>query len=88
MRYTVNIAAIAALVSIAAAGDAPIAQSENIGTTYSATIPAKANSLSGAVLGASAPDGAGTNFQISFYNLPSGGNLSTYERMRRFMDLG
>lgn len=76
MRSISNIAAAAALVSIAAAGDAPVAQFKNTGITYSATIPAKVDTLSGAILGSGSPDGAGTNFQISFYNLPGSGNLS------------
>jgi len=76
MHSISKIAVAAALVSLATAGDAPVAQATGIGTTYSATIPAKVNSLSGAILGSIAPDGAGTNFQISFYNLPGSGNLS------------
>ena len=76
MHSISKIAAAAALVSLASAGNAPIAQATGIGTTYSATIPAKVNSLSGAVLGSIAPNGAGTNFQISLYNLPGSGNLS------------
>lgn len=74
MRYILSIAAVAA---IATAGDAPIAESSGISDTYSATIPAKVDSLSGAVLGSVSPDGSGTSFQISFYNLPGTGNLST-----------
>ena len=80
MRYISNIAAAAAVVSVAVAGDAPVAEASNIDTSYSATIPAAVNSLSGAILGAVAPNGAGTNFQISFYNLPGTGNLSMYLR--------
>jgi hypothetical protein len=78
MRSISNIAAAAALVSIAAAGDAPVAESVNTGLTYSATIPAKVDTLSGAVLGAGAPDGAGTNFQVALYNLPGSGNFSRW----------
>ena len=77
MRYISNIAAAAAIVSVAVAGDAPVAQSSNVDTSYSASIPAAANALSGTILGSVAPNGAGTNFQISFYNLPGTGNLST-----------
>ena len=76
MHSISKIAAAAALVSLATAGDAPVAQATGIGITYAANIPDKANTLSGAVLGSIAPDGAGTNFQISFYNLPGSGNLS------------
>lgn len=78
MRSISNIAAAAALVSLAAAGDAPIAQGVNTGLTYSATIPAKVDTLSGAVLGSGSPDGDGTNFQVAFYNLPGTGNLSRW----------
>jgi hypothetical protein len=80
MRYISNIAAAAAIISVAVAGDAPVAEASNIDTSYSATIPAAVNSLSGAILAAVAPNGAGTNFQISFYNLPGTGNLSTLMR--------
>ena len=80
MHYISNIAAVAAIVSVAVAGDAPVAQATGIDTSYSATIPAAVEALSGAVLGALSPDGAGTNFQISFYNLPGSGNLSMFIR--------
>ncbi len=82
MHCISRIAAAAALMSIAAAGDAPIAQSEGISNTYSATIPAKVDTPSGAVLGSVAPGGAGTNFQISFYNLPGTGNISRWISVR------
>jgi hypothetical protein len=87
MHSISKIAAAAALVSLATAGDAPVAQATGIGTTYSATIPAKVDTLSGAILGSIAPDGAGTNFQISFYNLPGSGNLSELAKLR-YMFLG
>ena len=78
MRSISNIAAVTALVSIAAAGDAPVVQNNPIGITYTATLPGtKSGQLSGVVKGAASPDGVGTNLQISFYNLP-GGNFSKH----------
>ena len=79
MRYISNIAAATALISVAIAGDAPAIENNPIGITYSATLPnTRAGAISGAILGASAPDGSGTNFQVAFYNLPGGGNLSEF----------
>ncbi|KAK5163788.1 Cell surface superoxide dismutase [Cu-Zn] 4 [Saxophila tyrrhenica] len=66
-------------MSFAMADDAPLAQSPDLttGLTYSATLPDMgADGISGAVLGSISPDGTGTNFQVSFYNLPGGDSLS------------
>lgn len=77
MRYISSLATVAALSSIALAGDAPVVQGNPIEDTYSATIPEKvAGALSGAVKIAASPDGEGVNIQIALYNLPSGGDLS------------
>lgn len=72
-----NIAAIAAFVAAARAGDAPVASTDlTNGIAYTATLPnTGVGAITGAVLGAVSPDGKGTNFQVSFYNLPSGGTL-------------
>lgn len=72
MRYTITIAALAAL---AAAGDAPIADGTNIGMTFSANLPSNGN-VTGTIVGSGAPNGEGSNFQISLYNLPRGASLS------------
>lgn len=78
MRYISSIVSVAALASIAAAGDAPVVEGNPIEITYSATIPqVNAQDLSGAVKISSAPDGEGVNIQVSLYNLPSGQKLST-----------
>lgn len=75
MRYT--IATVAALASVAAAGDAPVVENNPLDVTYSATIPQNnAVDLSGAMKIAAAPDGEGVNIQFSLYNLPGTGDLS------------
>lgn len=79
MRSVSNIAAIAAFVVVARSGNAPIANSDlTNGIVYTATLPNTAvNAITGAVIGAISPDGSGTNFQVSFYNLPGSGGLCT-----------
>jgi len=78
MRSASSIVAAATLVSLAAAGDAPVAKTDlTTGLTYTATLPnAGVDAITGAILGAVSPDGVGTNFQVSFYNLPGSGSLS------------
>ncbi|KAK3683240.1 Cell surface superoxide dismutase [Cu-Zn] 4 [Vermiconidia calcicola] len=77
MRYISNIAAAAALVSAVAAGDAPVVNNDQTGTTWAANLPdTGAGAVGGAVLASNSPDGAGTNFQISLSNLPGSGGLS------------
>lgn len=73
MRYTSTIVAAAAFASLAAAADAPIAKT-NIGVTFTAELPNTGN-ISGTILGAGAPDGSGSNFQVAMYNLPQGSNF-------------
>lgn len=78
MRSFTKIAATAALISVATAGDAPVVDSSTLinGLTYSATLPnTGTDAVTGAVLGSIAPGGEGTNFQVAFYNLPGTGNL-------------
>jgi hypothetical protein len=77
MPSITNIAAIAAFLAAAHAGDAPVAMTDlTTGIAYTATLPnTGVGAITGAVLGAVSPDGRGTNFQVSFYNLPSGGTL-------------
>lgn len=73
MRTFSNIAATAALLAVATAGDAPVVDSSSVltGITYTATLPnTGVDAVTGAVIGSIAPGGAGTNFQVSFYNLP------------------
>lgn len=77
MHSISKVVAVAALLSVATAGDAPVVQNNPVGTTYTAQLPnTGAKAITGAVIAAAAPNGKGTNFQISFYNLPSSGNLS------------
>ena len=77
MRYISNAIALAALASYAVADDAPEVTNNPVEITYSATIPQKnAQSVSGALKLASAPDGTGVNVQVALYNLPNTGNLS------------
>lgn len=76
MRYTSGFAAIAALVSVAAADDAPVAEHTNIGMTFAANLPNNGE-ITGSFVGAGAPNGEGSNIQISLYNLPYGTTLST-----------
>ena len=79
MRYTSSIIAVAGLAAIVAADDAPVVKGNPIEITYSATIPAtNGSTLSGAFKAASAPDGQGVNIQVSLYNLPNNGDLSTW----------
>lgn len=75
MRYTSGFAAIAAVVSLAAADDAPMADNTNIGITFAATLPNNGD-VTGSVVGAGAPNGEGSNIQIALYNLPQGATLS------------
>ena len=76
MRCISRVAAAAALVSIAVAGNAPAIMREPIGDTYSANLP-NTGGITGAIKGSAAPNGQGTSFQITFYNLPTNeGNLS------------
>ncbi len=74
MRSFSNIAATAALLAVASAGDAPVVDSSSVltGITYTATLPTSGgvSNVTGTVIGSIAPGGAGTNFQVSFYNLP------------------
>ena len=84
MRSISNIVAASALLSLATASDAPIARSSNLktGASYSATLPnAGRNAITGAVTGAVSPDGVGTNFQISFYNLPGSGSFCMFSAL-------
>lgn len=76
MRYISSEAAVAALVSCAAASKAPVVHNAPIGITYSATLPSGNANITGAVKGAGAPNGQGTNFQVTFYNLPSDGGAN------------
>lgn len=79
MHYFSKIAAAAALVSAATAGDAPIAENEPSGITYSAELAnTRVGAITGGIKGADAPDGSGTNFQVAFYNLPGEGSLSEF----------
>jgi hypothetical protein len=79
-----NIVAAAAVVALVSAGDAPVAQSDlTTGITYSATLPnSGVDAITGAVIGAISPDGRGTNFQVSFYNLPGSGSLCMFNPYR------
>lgn len=79
MRYASSFAAVAAFISLAAADDAPTAESTSIGTTFAATLPASGD-VTGSVLGSAAPNGEGSNIQISLYDLPQGSALSMSDR--------
>lgn len=81
MRHAITSAALAALVSLASAANAPTAQNTNIGMTFAATLPAS-GAVTGSVLGSGAPNGEGANIQISLYNLPQGSQLSTSRLFR------
>jgi len=77
MRPGSSLAAVAALASIATAGDAPVVNNNPIAATYSATIPEDtAGELSGAIKIAASPNGEGVAVQFAMYNLPSSGDLS------------
>ena len=77
MHYISKVAAVAALVSVATAGDAPVVENNPIGVTYSATLPSTGpDAITGAIKGASNPNGEGVYFQGVFYNLPGSGSLS------------
>jgi hypothetical protein len=79
MRSISNIVAAATLVTLAAAGDAPVVHEDATGVVYTATLPnTGVNAITGAVIGAVSVDGEGTNFQVSFYNLPGSGSFCTY----------
>ena len=79
MRSVSSFAAVAALASIAAAGDAPVVNNNPIAATYSATIPEDtAGELSGAIKIAASPSGQGVAVQFAMYNLPNSGDLSTF----------
>ncbi len=77
MRFTSTYAALAALLSLTTASDAPVAKNNPAGVTYSATIGSKNASLvSGSFKIAAAPNREGANILITLYNLPaSGGSL-------------
>lgn len=77
MRASTSLATTALFSSLAAAGNAPAISNNPAGVEYTATFVAStANNITGYVKAAAAPNGAGTNFQVDFYNLP-GGNIST-----------
>ncbi len=85
MGYTFDVLAAATVITLATAGNAPLANSDlTTGLTYSATLPnTGVDAITGAVLGSIAPDGTGTNFQVSFYNLPGSGSLGAYCGLER-----
>lgn len=77
MRYATGLVAIAAVVSRATAEDAPIAENTNIGMTFAANLPNNGG-VTGSFVGAGAPNGEGSNIQISLYDLPQGSSLSKF----------
>lgn len=76
MRYTSGLAAVAALISLASADEAPVAEGTNIGITFAANLPNNGD-VTGSVVISGAPNGMGSNIQISLSNLPEGTSLST-----------